>query len=309
MNRPKSQVRARFAALLGLALSICAAATAAPSDWRLIWQDDFNGTALNPNCWAPLKDQLYNNQYELQNFTPRPENVQVSDGMLKIIARKERNDARGRLVDYTSAQISSQYLAAWTYGRFESRIKFPQGNGLWPVFWLYPNNKDYGFHPRSGEIDIAEAIMREPRRLTSVIHYGGFGKRQKHTVQFGELNHTEELWKSFHVYAAEWRPNSIKFFFNGKQFHEARDWAPPPGAKKGAPFDKPFHFFLTLAIGGDWAGKPDETTPFPAVMEFDYVRVWEDANAPWVKAREAALARRMKQRSQPVKPPTPMTCS
>ena len=36
---------------------------------------------------------------------------------------------------------------------------------------------------------------------------------------------------------------------------------------------------LNVAVGGDWAGAPDETTAFPATMEVDYVRVWQNPPA------------------------------
>ncbi|HEY3289442.1 MAG TPA: hypothetical protein VGK87_04875, partial [Anaerolineae bacterium] len=39
-------------------------------------------------------------------------------------------------------------------------------------------------------------------------------------------------------------------------------------------FDHPYYILLNLAIGGNWAGLPDSTTVFPAVMYVDYVRVF-----------------------------------
>jgi len=37
----------------------------------------------------------------------------------------------------------------------------------------------------------------------------------------------------------------------------------------------PFWLNLSLQIGGDWPGSPDAATPFPAHMDIDYVRVYE----------------------------------
>jgi hypothetical protein len=42
-----------------------------------------------------------------------------------------------------------------------------------------------------------------------------------------------------------------------------------------APFDKPLQVLINLAVGGKFLGNPDATTPFPAEMEVDYVRVYE----------------------------------
>ena len=38
---------------------------------------------------------------------------------------------------------------------------------------------------------------------------------------------------------------------------------------------KPNFLILNLAVGGDWPGYPDDTTPFPAQYEVDYVRVYQ----------------------------------
>jgi hypothetical protein len=32
---------------------------------------------------------------------------------------------------------------------------------------------------------------------------------------------------------------------------------------------------VSFQIGGDWPGDPDSSTPFPARMETDYVRVYQ----------------------------------
>ena len=42
-------------------------------------------------------------------------------------------------------------------------------------------------------------------------------------------------------------------------------------------FNAPFYFLLNLAVGGDWPGPPNETTPSPAEMVVDYVRVYKAA--------------------------------
>ncbi|MGH7288215.1 MAG: hypothetical protein ACREI8_09395, partial [Myxococcota bacterium] len=36
----------------------------------------------------------------------------------------------------------------------------------------------------------------------------------------------------------------------------------------------PMYLNAALAVGGDFPGSPDESTPFPATLELDYVRVF-----------------------------------
>jgi beta-glucanase (GH16 family) len=40
-------------------------------------------------------------------------------------------------------------------------------------------------------------------------------------------------------------------------------------------FNAPFYVLLNLAVGGDWPGPPNKTTPSPADMIVDYVRVYK----------------------------------
>jgi hypothetical protein len=47
-------------------------------------------------------------------------------------------------------------------------------------------------------------------------------------------------------------------------------------------FNRPFYLLMNLAVGGDgaWPGPPDATTPTPAVMTVDYVRIYQAAAVP-----------------------------
>ena len=37
---------------------------------------------------------------------------------------------------------------------------------------------------------------------------------------------------------------------------------------------KPMYMLANVALGGDWAGAPDATTPFPARLRIDYIRAY-----------------------------------
>jgi len=53
-----------------------------------------------------------------------------------------------------------------------------------------------------------------------------------------------------------------------------------------APFNRPFHLIINLAVGGKWTGNPNMTTPLPATMRVDYVRVYQRVQ-PDPKSAEA----------------------
>ena len=63
------------------------------------------------------------------------------------------------------------------------------------------------------------------------------------------------------------------------------EWHSLGSDKPGAPFDRPFHLILNLAIGGHLPegrnSKGVDPTGFPKTMQIDWVRVWQkDATPP-----------------------------
>lgn len=75
-------------------------------------------------------------------------------------ARREKEQVDERW--YTSSRIRSIYpIAAFLTGRFEASIKIPQGQGLWPAFWMLPANTSRGFWAATGEIDIMEVSFAD----------------------------------------------------------------------------------------------------------------------------------------------------
>ena len=57
--------------------------------------------------------------------------------------------------------MKSQGLFSFQYGRAEARMKLPEGQGMWPAFWLLGNNIVTINWPASGELDVMEHIDGE----------------------------------------------------------------------------------------------------------------------------------------------------
>ena len=264
-------------ALFVLLASACgnAQSTRAPlAKWQLVWSDEFNaanGSSPDPNKWTfDLGGSGYGNN-ELESYTNRPVNVQQQDGSLVITARKEKYTGTDGLArQYTSARIRTQGLFSQAYGRFEASIQLPLGKGIWPAFWLLGNNIDSVGWPMTGEIDIFENIG-EPFTSYSTLHGPGYsgakGISAKYPLPAGQAVNT-----AFHLYAIEWAPNDIKFFFD-KQLVAERTPADLPAGTAWV-YDHPFFIILNVAVGGAWPGNPDATTTFPQQMRVDFVRVY-----------------------------------
>lgn len=246
----------------------------------LSWSDEFDGTSIDPSKWS--FELGTGSQYgldgwgnnELQYYTARSSNASVADGMLRITARKESYGGQA----YTSARLTTRGHFAQTGGRFEMRAALPLGQGLWPAFWMLPENSPYGGWAASGEIDIMEARGQNPDRVVTTIHYGGSWPANEYRGVSLTLPQGGSI-ADFHTYALEWDVGSapeLRWFVDDRLAWRTSDWWSSGGAYP-APFDKPFNLILNLAVGGNFVGSPDGSTPFPATMQVDYVRAYEAA--------------------------------
>jgi beta-glucanase (GH16 family) len=85
---------------------------------------------------------------------------------------------------------------------------------------------------------------------------------------------------SFHTYGVIWSPGMIQFYVDDPAsiFFVADASKVPVGGEWV--FDHPFYIFISLAVGGNWPGNPDATTPNPADVLVDYVRVYKIPAVP-----------------------------
>ena len=75
----------------------------------------------------------------------------------------------------------------------------------------------------------------------------------------------------FHTYWVQKDPNRITIGvddwvtadFRAEDLQPGQQWV----------FNKPFFLLLNVAVGGDWPGPADSSTPFPAAMVIDWMRV------------------------------------
>ncbi len=256
-------------------------AHAGPADYPYVsWQDEFDGTAVETARWT--YDIGTGSQFgltgwgnnELQYYTSRTQNATVSGGMLQITARSESFGGQ----PYTSARLKTLGRFSQAGGRFEIRAALPTGQGLWPAIWMLPATDAYGGWAASGEIDIMEARGQQPDRVNGTIHYGGSWPNNELSEATRILPAGQSI-AQFHTYAIEWDTTgspAIRWFVDGVQYATRYSWW-SSGGSYPAPFDKPFFMLLNLAVGGNYVGNPDGSTPFPATMQVDYVRAYTAA--------------------------------
>lgn len=241
-----------------------------PELWTLTMSDEFDGSEGEPpnrEMWTYDigGDGWGNGQLEFN--TDSVENVSLDgQGNLRIVAREESFMGN----DYTSARIKTQGLFEQKYGRFEARIKLPEGAGLWPAFWMLGANVDEVPWPGCGEIDILEYQGQRPARAFGSLHGPGYSGGE--AISRGlELDGGESFADDFHVFAVDWDPGRFAFSIDGEVYQIVNSSSVPGDWV----FDHEFFLILNLAVGGTLGGPVGPDTVFPAEMFVDYVRIFE----------------------------------
>jgi beta-glucanase (GH16 family) len=236
--------------------------------WKLLWSDEFSGTAgAAPDATRWTYD-LGNNKgwgnSELETYTNSSDNV-FQDGAGNLVIRAQKSGA-----SYTSARIKTQGRFSFTYGKVEARIKIPAGQGIWPAFWMLGADIDQVNWPNCGEIDIMENIGKEPATIHGTVHGPGYSGGSGIGAPLA-LAGGRRFADEYHVYGIEWSAQSVAFFVDGTRYFEVTPAKLPAG--KQWVYQHPFFLILNVAVGGTWPGNPDATSTFPQQMLVDWVRV------------------------------------
>lgn len=235
---------------------------------NLVMQDEFdtNG-APNSEIWGydiGTGENGWGNN-ELQYYTDRADNVQINSGILTITVREESFEGSS----YTSARLLTKGKFEQTYGRFETRIKLPWGQGIWPAFWMLGADIDSNPWPAAGEIDIMEFRGQEPTKVLGTVHGPGYsgaeGVGKSYTLE------NDRFDTGFHVFGIEWGPDFINYYVDDVLYNQITP-ADVPGEWV---FNKPFFILMNVAVGGSFVGSPNAETVFPQTMLVDYVRVYQ----------------------------------
>lgn len=246
-----------------------------PKGWKLVWHDEFKGRKLDPKKWNVLIRQ-HSKHNELQYYVP--DEAYIEDGCLRLRSRVRDYGP----MHYTSGRVDTKGKLAPVYGRFEIRGRLPGGKGLWPAYWLYPQDRDWPMEylmaeavasgkermipeerPWYSEIDIMEFLGHEPNVIYGTLHYCTFdGQKKTSSVTWkADCDYS----KDFHLYALEWEPDALRWFLDGRLIHTTTNGVP----------HTPHYLIINTAVGGQWPGNPDAGTTFPQFHDIDYVRVFQ----------------------------------
>ena len=302
MRLSKMFYGALFAAVFPTA-AFAQAIEGADEGYTLVWEDNFNGTALNEKNWTIEVSGTGGGNQELQYY--RRENVSVADGNLVLTARRENYQGKS----FTSGRINSNQKAAFKHGIMQAKIKFPKtANGLWPAYWMMGNDINrYGW-PRCGEMDIIEmghfnAITgpyagMQDKYFSGTLHYGPDATNEHHQQvshefsleQFTDMTPIQN--DEYHIFTVIWDDEYLYMYYDLQNYKNASKrkalyFTQPITYNDdvmvaGHYFQKPFYFLFNLAVGGTYTDiyDPAKITALPnagdeAKMYVDWVRVYQ----------------------------------
>jgi len=233
------------------------------AQWDLIWQDEFDGSSLDTTKWkVDVGGNGWGNN-ESQYYTAQG-NLNIQNSLLTITAKAEQFGNN----QYTSAKIKTEGKFNVRFGKIETRMKCPMGQGLWPAFWMLGSNHSTIGWPKCGEIDVIEHINSETK-VHGTAHWDNVG----HIYWGGIINNDPT---QFHNYSIIWDSTKIQWFMDDQIYYQLNTLNGVNGTEE---FQNSFYLILNLAVGGNWPGYPNANTIFPAEMLVDYIKVYQPSNA------------------------------
>lgn len=248
-NACKNRLTARGTSLALLAFSaLCFSAPPPHTDFNLVFEDHFD-TNLDTNNWQIISDS---GSWILSSRGP--ENIEVSNG--KLILKTLSNPP-----EYDQEWSTGHLRTRWTqkYGYFEAKFKYANHPWLNNAFWLFGPGA-VGEIGNQLEIDMNEG--RAPNEITQNYHI------HPELDQSHRLYSETDLTESWHIYAAEWTPRHITYYFDNKKTHTVY-------LDTSSTFPRDIRF-STAVLEFLMNRTPDETRdPAGYHMEVDYVKVWQ----------------------------------
>lgn len=281
--------------------------------WIEVFRDDFNGDKLDKNIWVADSGVLRDLNFEMCKYWNLPQNVEVSDGRLKIRIKKEPFYGTvfhswdplittNHLFSYTSGEVHTRYQ--YGYGGYYMQCKLPHGKGFWPAFWMYDG--EHGWN----EIDVFEFknqysgtpktfdLNKSMRTHEMNTHHDFDGDGQSENC--GEAYLGDDFSAADHMFGLIWDPYSVDWSVDGitkRRMHqynrltgithpamECSDISAGTAYRRirNYPREQFMNVIMSVGVSYGEGGKevPDAATVFPNALEVDYVVYYRQMACP-----------------------------
>jgi len=258
-------------------------------DYYLVFEDNFDGNSFDQTKWYSETGVHSDFEFEGMKQWLQPENIEVSNGTLKIIAKKLETPYVGTFVtdwstnppttktdvfEYTSANLLSHQ--EFYYGKYEIRCRLPNGKGYWPAFWTFGG-------PGWNEIDFFEMYGDDIKKFTCNIHHGQPGEHEHCPF---ELKNAADFTQ-WHVITCIFDFDKITWQIDGNTVRVLHRFSTISGSpiscgenigigtyfmERAFPLQS-MRIIMNLAVQSG-SNAPDANTVFPGIYEIDYVRYY-----------------------------------
>ncbi|MCL4194362.1 MAG: glycoside hydrolase family 16 protein [Thermoguttaceae bacterium] len=218
--------------------------------WKLVWQDEFDGTKLDGSKWVARPEGKRKGGW----WSPKAISLD-GQGHLAISTYPDG----GRFVD---GCVTTQGKFEHAFGYFVARMQLQKQPGHWSAFWMTcPGVNSVGNEGRDGtEIDIMEKPWLD-ERVQHTFHWDGYGQAHKSE---GKVVNVPGVMEGWHTFAIWWQPDEYIFYVDGKE-----TWR----SKAGGVSQVPEYMLLSDEVGS-WAGDITKAE-LPDKFLVDYVRVYD----------------------------------
>ncbi|MFE2727846.1 family 16 glycosylhydrolase, partial [Kitasatospora sp. NPDC059327] len=240
----------------------------APGSWRLVFHDEFAGSALDPANWTTCydwNDGGCTNAGNGEDQWYQPGQVKAGGGRLTLTAQPRTvTGSDGRTYPWVSGMVSTgrdnwnaKPRHTFTYGYFAASLKVPANpHGFFPAFWLIPA-ATRGTPP---EVDIAE-FPNTDQYVHMNLHWRGADGSDQHVGQnWGPADFSSD----FHVYGVDWEPDTVTWYVDGKAWFQVTDPSRIPTVA--------MEIVINLAVGYLESPPPGTTS---AAVQAQWVQVWQ----------------------------------
>jgi beta-glucanase (GH16 family) len=237
----------------------------ASQGYQEVFRDNFD--TLNRAVWD---DHIWYDESPNPLWTPGFQEAD-SSGILHLRTRRDWIGDTGQPYPYSTITTQSSGRT-FQYGYFEARMKWSQGDGAWPGFWLYSYQHaldEDQCKTQGGELDVMEGQGSEPDIFYGTVHSNTNGcspDDHQNGNNYQEVG--TDLTQSFHTYAALWTATTVSWYLDDKLIMSAPTYATD---------NQPMFVLLQMWTGG-WTKDPDATTPDTIETQVDWVRVWQKSS-------------------------------
>lgn len=255
--------------VLLVSLGYCHWASASSrQDYKLVWQEDFNGTRLDTTKWSIIPRKPWQPFWFMSSNKSL---FNLSSGRLRLYCRRNDGIEPNDTAKWLCGGIWTKDKFTVRYGKVEVRARICGVQGSWPAIWMlnYEPKNTWGTKTYT-EIDLMESINRDKTAHQTVHNYCvDLAKGLPHSAYHVEADID---YRKYNVYSVEILPDKVVLGINGKT---TLTYEKKEGMEGQFPYGLPQILLLDMQYGGtSWVGKVDPAQ-LPAYMDIDWVKVYK----------------------------------